>query len=120
MVPKISVFLLAGNRLLREALAGILRSKADICVAPATPYRPDSMTRIVESGPDILLLDSVAAHSIAPSFVRDVIRDTPGLKVMCVLYWASLEIHSHPVQASEEGVLRALRAGFHQMVRGEQ
>ena len=46
------VFLLAENRLLREALIRILAKKSDIRVIGAAPYSPSAQERIIASRPE--------------------------------------------------------------------
>jgi DNA-binding NarL/FixJ family response regulator len=57
----VGVFIVAGNRLLREALTRILTKKSDICVLGAAPFSPEVVDQIAASRPDILLLNAVEA-----------------------------------------------------------
>ena len=52
------VFLLAENRLLREALIRLLAKRSDVHVAGANPYSPAVHEEIIAAGPDIIVLDS--------------------------------------------------------------
>ncbi len=100
MSTKNSVFLLAGNRLLREALARILRTKAELSLAGVIPYSPQAIEQIAGSGCRILLVDSVATAVSDLQFVREAIRALPGLKVVLI------DMHE-----DEETFLKAVRAG---------
>ena len=51
---KISVFLLAENRLLREALAKILNKKTDITVIGSAPLSSGVVLKITASSPQVL------------------------------------------------------------------
>jgi DNA-binding NarL/FixJ family response regulator len=97
---KNSVFLLAGNRLLREALARILKTKGDLSLAGAVPYTQQAIQQIASSACEILLVDSVATAVSDVQFVREAIQTVPGLKVILI------DMHE-----DEESFLRAVRAG---------
>ncbi len=82
-VVSISVFLLAENRLLREALARILSKKNDITVVGAATYAPAVIDAIAAVSAQVLLFDPVdAASSLA--LVRAVRETFPGLKVVLI------------------------------------
>jgi len=100
MSPQTTVFLLAGNRLLREALSRILKTKSDISVAGTAPYSPQAIQQIAESNCQILLLDSVTSAASDFQFVRRVIEVVPGLKVIMI-----------GMDENEEAFLSAVRAG---------
>ena len=98
MSPRPSVFLLSGNRLLREALTRILGKRSDIHVAGAAAYSPQVLQQIAESGCEILLLDSIAMADLR--FVREVIRGLPRVRVILV-----------GMEDDEATFLRAVQAG---------
>src|SRR5437899_766060 len=100
MSPQTTVFLLAGNRLLREALSRILKTKSDISVAGTAPYSPQAIQQIAESNCQILLLDSVTSAASDFQFVRRVIEVVPGLKVIMI-----------GMDENEEAFLSAVRGG---------
>ncbi len=100
MITRDSVFLLAGNRLLREALARILRTQGDLSLRGGVPYSPQAIEQIVSSGCQILLVDSVATALSDLQFIREAIHAVPGLKVVLI------DMHE-----DEETFLKAVRAG---------
>src|SRR2546426_3730107 len=100
MSTQATVFLLAGNRLLREALSRILKTKSDISVAGTAPYSPQAIQQIAESNCQILLLDSVTTAASDFQFVRRVIEVVPFLKVIMI-----------GMDEDEEAFLSAVRAG---------
>ena len=55
-----SVFILAQNRLLREALARLLSKKADLRIAGASDFSPQLVQLIAQASPDVLLSDPTA------------------------------------------------------------
>src|SRR5882762_3458495 len=59
--PVAAVFLLAENRLLREALLRILSKKDDIRVVGAGSCGPDMLEQIVSTQANVVVLDSVSS-----------------------------------------------------------
>lgn len=53
------VFILSDNRLFREALTRIFSKKSDIETARSRPFGPDAAEDVMNSGTDVLVLDSV-------------------------------------------------------------
>lgn len=78
------VFLLAENRLLREALIRILTKKSDICVVGAAPYSPAAQAEIIAIRPSIVLLDSVGPIFSDARFVSNLQAAIPGVRVVLV------------------------------------
>jgi DNA-binding NarL/FixJ family response regulator len=97
---KVHVFLLAGNRLLREALTRVLRKRADMAVVGAAPYSPQALAEVTESGCQVLLLDSLTSALPDVDFVQEAIRAVPGLKVILI-----------GMDEDKATFLRAVRAG---------
>src|ERR1700686_3294118 len=79
-----TIFLLAQNRLLREALARVLDKKNDLAVVGACALSPFSMEQIVEAAPDVLVMDSFATAGPNREFVREAQRHVPRLKVVMI------------------------------------
>lgn len=100
MQTKINVFLLAGNRLLRESLARILRSKNDISVVGSAPCTSESVERIEASDCDVLLVDPMNGDRSDLPFVQEVARSLPRLKLVLI-----------DMVDDETTFLRAVRAG---------
>lgn len=97
---RISVFLLAENRLLREALARVFAKKNDICVAGVCAFSSLVVEQITAAGPDLLLLDSFTPALSHLEFIREVKRSVPGLKVVMI-----------GMDADEGAFLQAVREG---------
>jgi DNA-binding NarL/FixJ family response regulator len=82
-VVSISVFLLAENRLLREALTRILNKKNDIHVVGAATFSPGVVDAMTAVSAQVVLFDPLdAASNLA--FVRTVRESLPGLKVVLI------------------------------------
>jgi len=80
----ISVFILAENRLLREALTRLLSKKTDIQVVGACPFSPQVVEQIAEAAADVLVSDSSAAAFPDLQLIREARAAVPGLKVVMV------------------------------------
>jgi two-component system response regulator DevR len=72
-----SVFLLAQNRLLREALARILDKKADLAVVAA-------IEQVVAASPDVLVMDLFSGNPSQSQLTREVQRSLPEIKMVMI------------------------------------
>jgi len=97
-----SVFLLAQNRLLREALTKILSNKNDLAVVGSCALSPASMEEIVAANPQVLVLDSFTVNLAHIEFLRAVQQSLPGVKL--VMIGMDFE-ESNFLQAVREGAL---------------
>jgi DNA-binding NarL/FixJ family response regulator len=91
-VDSVQVFILAENRLLREALARILNKKSDIRVVGASAFAPDIVSQIACAAPDVLLSDSAAVALSGLRLVSEVRAAIPGLKVVMIGMDADREV----------------------------
>jgi DNA-binding NarL/FixJ family response regulator len=80
----VQVFILAENRLLREALTRILSKKSDIRVVGASAFSPDVVAQISSAGPDVLLSDSAAVALSDLRLISEVRAAIPGVKVVMI------------------------------------
>jgi len=101
LVESVQVFILAENRLLREALARILSKKSDIRVVGASAFSPDVVGQISEAAPDVLLSDSAAVALSELRLISEVRAAIPGLKVVMI-----------GMDADRDTFLRAVRDGI--------
>jgi len=101
IVDIVRVFILAENRLLREALTRILNKKNDIQVVGASAFTSDVVSQIAAVAPDVLLSDSAATALSDLRLISEVRRAIPGLKVVMV-----------GMEAEGELFLRAVRDGI--------
>lgn len=81
---KTQVYLLAENRLLREALGRILGKKADIRVVGAAALNPQTLEDIVKLVPDVLLSDSAAMVPSNGPVISRLRGELPGLRVLMI------------------------------------
>src|ERR1044071_4444349 len=96
----VSVFLLAENRLLREALTRILNKKSNITVVGAAPYSSNIGNVIASVSPSVLLFDPLDWNS-SVTLIRHL-RDS----------MASLKIIMMGMDGDGEMFLRAVREGI--------
>jgi DNA-binding NarL/FixJ family response regulator len=100
-VEMVQIFILAENRLLREALARILNKKTDIRVVGSSAFVPDIVHHISQAAPDVLLSDSAALALSELRLVSEVRTAIPGLKVVMI-----------GMDADREVFLRGVRDGI--------
>jgi DNA-binding NarL/FixJ family response regulator len=81
---KLQVYLLAENRLFREALSRILNKRSDIRVSGAAPFQMALLETIAELKPDILLSDVGALGSEHSTFLPQLRKLLPQLKVIMI------------------------------------
>ncbi|MFZ0739667.1 MAG: response regulator transcription factor [Candidatus Acidiferrales bacterium] len=79
---EIRVFILSGNRLLREVLARIFKSRARIAVSVAERLTAQAAQQIGSWSPEVLLLDSLTPLFENDEFLRDLQAELPGLKLV--------------------------------------
>src|SRR5580698_7238368 len=101
-LERIAVFLLAENRLLREALFRVLRNKEDIFVAGAIPFSPSALERVAAANPDVVLLDSPSIALTGPHLVSRMRQAKANRK--CVMVGME-EDESTFLQAVGQGVV---------------
>ena len=94
----VQVFILAENRLLREALTRILSKKSDIRVVGASAFSPDVVAQISSAGPDVLLSDSAAVALSDLRLISEVRAAIPGLKVVMIGMDAEADIFLRAVR----------------------
>lgn len=96
----IGVYLLAGNRLLREALAKLLQKRGDIRLLGSTGLSPQIVEQIAAAGPDVLLCDLAVDVLAKLQITREIRKAVPGIKVVMI-----------GMDADEKGFLRAVGDG---------
>jgi len=100
-IETVQVFILAENRLLREALTRILSKKNDIQVVGACAFAPDVVEQVCKAAPDVLLCNSTAVALSDLRLITEVRAAIPGLKVVMI-----------GMDADQETFLRAVRDGI--------
>jgi two-component system, NarL family, response regulator DevR len=80
----IPVFLLAENRLLREALIRLLSKKDDISIVGSGSYSPRVLSDILSTEPSIVVLDSVSKALSQDRVVRRLREARPEIGIVMV------------------------------------
>jgi DNA-binding NarL/FixJ family response regulator len=103
--PVAAVFLVAENRLLREALLRILSKKDDIQVVGAGPYGPDTFEQIVSTRASVVVLDSVSPVLAEQGVVHELHQLNPAIRVVMVGMEADEGVFLRVVQAGAVGYI---------------
>lgn len=98
MAARIKVFLLAGHRLLRDALGRTLRKRTDMIVVGDSPILPEVASLIVQSEADVVLTDTVASLAV-------------NLQILSHLRRHSSKLLMIGMEEDERVFLEAVRAG---------
>ena len=105
-----------GPRLMRELILSTFSDQPDIEIVDEVPGEADIPERVEKTNPDFVVL---AQHTLGerPNVCNIVLRRRPDIRIIAiaphhnylVYYWASPDIHSRHVEASEESLLGILR-----------
>jgi DNA-binding NarL/FixJ family response regulator len=101
----ITVFLVAENRLLREALGRVLGRKSDIDVVASVPYGSGIVTQIADAKPHVVLLDSATADSVSFQTIAALRQSLPGIRVVMIGMDGDHNVFLRHVRAGVSGYL---------------
>ena len=96
----VPIFLLAENRLLREALVRILAKKSDVNVVGAFAFAPTVFAELIASHAQVVLLDSPSLAFHGPHLVATIRSRMPGTRIVMI-----------GMEREEATFLRAVREG---------
>jgi DNA-binding NarL/FixJ family response regulator len=104
------------QRLMRELITASISEQPDIQVVQEIEEESEVEGAIDRTQPDFLIV-TLDRNSGLPEFCQPILQRRPQMKIiaiapdrnMTVFYWASLQVKSHPIEASETGVINALR-----------
>jgi len=104
-------------RLMRETILSTFADQPDIEIVGEVADDSEIVESVNKTLPNfvVIALDSPGER---PQICDDLLREHPEVRVIAVApaknfivyYWASLDIHSSNIEASEEGMLNALRS----------
>ena len=113
-----SIRVLVANRpkLMRELIASTLADEPGVEIIGEVAEEADIAERVREVRPDLLVI-ALDDTSKRPQLCDTLLRDCPKLRIIAVasqencsvFYWASFDIHSSEIEASEQGILNAVR-----------
>jgi chemotaxis response regulator CheB len=113
-----SIRILVANqpKLMRELILATLAEEPGVEIVGEVSDEKDIRQSVHDKTPDVLViaLDEPAKR---PHLCDTLLRDHPGLRIIAVasqqnysvFYWASFDIHSSQIEASEQGILNAVR-----------
>ena len=116
-MKKIRVLVANRPRLMRELVLATISDQPDIEIVGEIQDDSEIPHVIEETHPDFLIIALEEADQ-RPSLCDFILERYPSMRILAlapernisVFYWAFLDIHSNAVEASEEGVLNALRS----------
>jgi len=116
MERQIRVLVAIRPRLMRELILTTFADQPDIEVVGEVGEDADVLAAVENTRPNFLVL-SQDKMGQRPAICDHVLRLHPDLRIIAVdhdhnysvHYWVSLDIHSHDVESSEEGILQVLR-----------
>jgi chemotaxis response regulator CheB len=126
METSIRVLVANRPRLLRELVLSTLSEQAGINIVGEVENEKDVPSLVEATKPDFLLIALDESHR-RPPLCDQLLRKFPGLRIIAVapntnlgiFYWASLEIHSTTMEASEEAMLDVMRGKTNRMGGGK-
>jgi chemotaxis response regulator CheB len=104
-------------RLMRELILTTFADQPDIEVVGEVSEESEISESIKRTLPDFVVI-ALDHPDKRPAICDELLREHPEVRVIAVApeknfvvyYWASLNIHSNDIEASEEGILNAMRS----------
>jgi chemotaxis response regulator CheB len=103
-------------RLMRELILTTFADQPDIEIVGEVGDESEISESIKRTLPDFVVI-ALDHPGTRPAICDELLREHPEVRVIAVApeknfvvyYWASLNIHSNDIEASEEGILSAMR-----------
>jgi chemotaxis response regulator CheB len=116
MEKSIRVLVANHPRLMREIVLTTFADQPDIEIVGEVEDESDISASVKRTLPNVVVI-ALDQPGIRPRICDELLREHPGVRVIAVApdknyimyYWASLEIYSNNIEASEEGMLGAMR-----------
>ena len=114
-------------RLMRELMVATISEQPDIEIVGEVEDESRLASEVEKARPDFLIVALEEFNEI-PNECHSLLQRYPQMKIIAVssernssmFYWASLEVQSNEIEASEAGVLGALRGRPQQISRWQQ
>lgn len=118
MTQPIRVVVANRPRLMRELLSETIKEQSDIEIIAEIQNEDEIVSVVEKTHPDFLII-ALNESDERPALCDTLLHLHPELKILAlaperncsVFYWASFNIHSSEVEASEAGILSTLRRG---------
>ncbi len=116
MEKAIRVLVANRPRLMRETILTIFADQPDIEIVGEVSDESEIMECVKRTLPNFVVI-ALDEPGRRPGVCDDLLREHPEVRVLAVApeknsvvyYWASFKINSNDIEASEEGMLNALR-----------
>src|SRR5712692_803871 len=116
MEKAIRVLVANHPRLMRELLLATFADQPDIEIGGEVAEDSEILENVKRARQDFVVI-ALAQPALRPRICDDLLREHPDVRVIAVApeknfvvyYWASLNIHSNDIEASEEGILSVMR-----------
>ena len=116
MEKSIRVLVANRPRLMRDSLLTTFADQPDIEIVGEVADESEISETVTRTSPDFVVV-AMEHPGRRPRICDILLRKHPGVQVLAVAqetnyivcYWASLEIHSNSIEASEEAMLNAMR-----------
>src|SRR6266852_3256418 len=119
MEKAIRVLVANQPRLMREVILTTFADQPDIEIVGEVSDESEISEIVRKTLPNFVVI-ALDQPGQRPPICDDLLREHPEVRIIAVApkqnyvvyYWASLDIHSNNIEASEEGVLNAMRTGM--------
>ena len=116
MVRSIRVLVANHPKLMRELILSTLSDEPGVEIVGEVADEADVAERVRQVSPHLLVI-ALDKPGKRPELCDILLRDYPELRIIAVasqencsvFYWASFDIHSSEIEASEQGILNAVR-----------
>lgn len=117
MEKAIRVLVANHPRLMRESVLTTFADQPDIEIVGEVADESEIVESVKKTLPNVVVI-ALDQPGIRPHICDELLREHPEVRVIAVApaknyivyYWASLDIHSSNIEASEKGMLNALRS----------
>jgi DNA-binding NarL/FixJ family response regulator len=107
----ISVFLVDDHRILRDGLRLLLQAQKDIRVVGEAENGREAVSRVLEAGPDIVLMDITMPELNGIEAARQILAEQPTVKIIVLSVHSDSEHVYQVFQAGAQGYLLKESAG---------
>jgi chemotaxis response regulator CheB len=116
MEKAIRVLVANRPRLMRQVLLTTFADQPDMEIVGEVVEESEISESVKKTLPDFVVI-TLDQPGTRPVICDELLREHPKVRVIAVApeknsivcYWASLDIHSNDIEASEEGILNAVR-----------
>ena len=114
-----SIRVLVANRpkLMRELIISTLSDETGMEIVGEVDEESELSQRVSQTSPDVVVI-ALDEPGERPAICDVLLREHPALRIIAVAfqqnrsisYWASFDIHSSEIEASEQGIINAVRS----------